>query len=173
MGILDTILDGQKSGEDRRRSYAEDIYIGNNRSTLRGTGWVPRKYYSRLLYSCLKLNALKLNTLMGTQSVTGPLKRSTVARPFSVQRNSDIRFMVQLFLMPRVLSKGLRHKLYAQYYWFGVVLYVALFAYKCPSIWFILYHTFTGTVFVHYEAFRAKVKSVILWGRQVLVKGTV
>jgi len=64
MGILDTILDGQKSGEDRRRSYAEDIYIGNNRSTLRGT-------------------------------VTGPLKRSTVARPFSVQRNSDISTTLQ------------------------------------------------------------------------------
>jgi len=60
MGIFDNFLDGQKSFEARRRSYAEDIYIGNTRSTLRGT-------------------------------VTGPLKRTTVARPFSVQRTSESR----------------------------------------------------------------------------------
>jgi len=64
MGIFDSILDGQKSSEDylrrRRRSYAEDIYLGNTKSTLRGT-------------------------------VTGPLRRTTVARPFSVQRTSDTR----------------------------------------------------------------------------------
>ena len=41
MGIFDNLLDGQKSFEARRRSYAEDIYIGNTKSTLRGTGRVP------------------------------------------------------------------------------------------------------------------------------------
>jgi len=62
MGILDTILDGQKSHEARRRSYAEDIYIGKTRGTLRGT-------------------------------VTGPLRKTTVTRPFSagVPRTSDNR----------------------------------------------------------------------------------
>ena len=47
MGIFDRFFDGQKSFEEnlrrRRRSYAEDIYIGNTKSTLRGTGRVPKQ----------------------------------------------------------------------------------------------------------------------------------